>query len=209
MRDAVYDVVEFMRAMGQSVRDRPSLTTPAEAALRAELIAEEAAETVQALESGDLVGIADGCIDLIYVAIGCLAAHGIEPSCVWDEVHRANMAKTSGPTRADGKKLKPPGWEPPDVAGALDAQPGLNAAYPTGSRRLLPLIQWAEQFSARAEFERNRLLNAVVRRDPSGDGPDPHTVHLAPTRSFPTRGEADRYVDAVVRRLAADDVTQE
>lgn len=130
MRDATIDVVDFMRAMGQCVRDRPGLASAAETALRAELINEEAAETVRALESGDLVGIADGCIDLIYVAIGCMLAHGIDPQCVWDAVHKANMAKASGPVRPDGKRLKPPGWTPPDVASALDAQANVTDVYP-------------------------------------------------------------------------------
>ena len=157
MRDAVYDVVEFMRAMGQLVRDRPSLASGAETALRAELIAEEAAETVRALESGDLVEIADGCIDLIYVAIGCLLAHGIDPSRVWDEVHRANMAKSSGPVRPDGKRLKPPGWTPPDVSAVLDAQPGLDAVYPS------PRGSTGAEIAAAAIDESIRLLFPATR----------------------------------------------
>lgn len=32
----------------------------------------------------------------------------------WEEVQRANMAKVGGPIRADGKRLKPPGWRGPD-----------------------------------------------------------------------------------------------
>ncbi len=39
----------------------------------------------------------------------------------WDEVHRSNMAKVGGPIRGDGKRLKPEGWTPPDVAGVLAA----------------------------------------------------------------------------------------
>jgi predicted HAD superfamily Cof-like phosphohydrolase len=30
-------------------------------------------------------------------------------------VHEANMKKVSGEVRADGKRLKPPGWKPPDI----------------------------------------------------------------------------------------------
>jgi hypothetical protein len=32
------------------------------------------------------------------------------------------MAKVGGPVRPDGKKLKPEGWQPPDIAGILRAQ---------------------------------------------------------------------------------------
>jgi predicted HAD superfamily Cof-like phosphohydrolase len=38
------------------------------------------------------------------------------------EVHRANMHKTDGPRRADGKQLKPEGWRPADVRAVLAGQ---------------------------------------------------------------------------------------
>lgn len=47
---------------------------------------------------------------------------------LWQDVHRANMAKTTGPVRADGKRLKPEGWQPPDIAGVLRVQGWENAA---------------------------------------------------------------------------------
>lgn len=34
----------------------------------------------------------------------------------WDEVQRANMDKVGGAVREDGKRLKPPGWRPPNHA---------------------------------------------------------------------------------------------
>lgn len=47
---------------------------------------------------------------------------GIDLRPVWSEVHAANMRKTTGPVREDGKRLKPEGWQPPDIAGVLRAQ---------------------------------------------------------------------------------------
>lgn len=35
------------------------------------------------------------------------------------EIHRTNMAKLGGERRADGKIMKPQGWTPPDLHGAL------------------------------------------------------------------------------------------
>lgn len=87
--------------------------------MRAELIREEAAETVKAIEDGDLVAAIDGLCDLLYVTYGAAVEWGIDLAPFWDEVHRTNMAKVGGPTRGDGKKLKPPGWTPPDIAGIL------------------------------------------------------------------------------------------
>lgn len=110
------DVEEFHRALGIPVGDTPALRRPK---LRAELIREEAAETVAAIEQGDLVGALDGLCDLLCVVYGAAAEFGVDLAPFWDEVHRSNLAKVGGPERADGKKLKPPGWTPPDIAGVL------------------------------------------------------------------------------------------
>lgn len=101
----------------------PDSTTPAirRPELRAELIREEAEETCAAILRGDLIGAIDGICDLLAVTYGAGAEFGIDVAPFWDEVHRTNMAKAGGPMRADGKRLKPPGWTPPDIAGLLAA----------------------------------------------------------------------------------------
>jgi predicted HAD superfamily Cof-like phosphohydrolase len=111
------DVEDFHLALDVPVCHTPAIRRPE---LRAELIAEEAIETVRAIERRDLVGSIDGMCDLLCVVYGTAAEFGIDLAPFWDEVHRTNMAKRGGPTRADGKKLKPDGWEPPDIAGILD-----------------------------------------------------------------------------------------
>lgn len=101
-------------------------TTPAirRPELRAELIREEAAETVAAILHGDLIESIDGMCDLLAVVYGTAAEFGIDLAPFWDEVHRTNMAKAGGPVRADGKRLKPSGWTPPDIAGVLKREYG-------------------------------------------------------------------------------------
>ncbi len=68
-----------------------------------------------------MVEIADGIIDAIYVLVGAGVTLGMPLRKVWDEVQRSNMAKVEGGIRRreDGKILKPEGWTPPDIAGAL------------------------------------------------------------------------------------------
>lgn len=119
MRSLLADVRAFHEAMEIPVESSPTLATHDRRRLRGDLIAEEAEETVCALDSGDLVEIADGLADLIYVAVGTALELGIPLDRVWDEVHRSNMAKRGGPVRADGKQLKPEGWQPPDIARAI------------------------------------------------------------------------------------------
>ena len=79
-----------------------------------------------AMGQGDLVEIADGLADLIYVLIGTSIAYGIDLEPIWDEVHKTNMAKVGGGVRGDGKILKPEGWEPPEIERLLVAQLSLE-----------------------------------------------------------------------------------
>lgn len=101
--------------------------------LRAELIFEEARETIHALgfelavddETGELgmvqvaepdwPAVADGLCDLTYVTLGAAVEAGFSLSPFFHEVHRSNMLKVGGGHREDGKQLKPEGWEPPRI----------------------------------------------------------------------------------------------
>mgnify|MGYP003344153595 CR=1 FL=1 len=60
--------------------------------------------------------------DLIYVVLGTLIEFGVTPAqfeLAFRAVHESNMAKEGGATRADGKILKPEGWEPPNIEECL------------------------------------------------------------------------------------------
>lgn len=70
----------------------------------------------------DLPALADAWADLDYVIEGARLEFGIAGAPIAAEVHRANMAKVGGPIRDDGKRLKPPGWAPPDIEGVLKRQ---------------------------------------------------------------------------------------
>jgi predicted HAD superfamily Cof-like phosphohydrolase len=70
----------------------------------------------------DIVSIADALADIVYVACGTALTYGIPFDRVFAEVHRSNMTKfgPDGPyLRADGKVMKGPDYEPPDIAGCL------------------------------------------------------------------------------------------
>jgi predicted HAD superfamily Cof-like phosphohydrolase len=116
--------------------------------LRAKLLMEETAETVAALgfhvdakiwEPGEpgsgthrkvaeynvdaaesLVEVIDGLCDIVYVALGTAATFGVDLDPFFREVQRSNMAKAGGERREDGKRLKPPGWTPPEIERILD-----------------------------------------------------------------------------------------
>ena len=115
-------VREFHEAFGCAIGEEPSQPL---LRLRQRLIREERREFVEAFRSGDVEAIARELADLAYVTYGTAASLGIDLDSAIGAVHAANMAKL-GPDgrpilRADGKVMKPSGWEPPDMSGALPA----------------------------------------------------------------------------------------
>jgi predicted HAD superfamily Cof-like phosphohydrolase len=121
VRDVIKDVAAFHRATDTPVRDRPRVISADRMNLRWRLIDEEVnTELVAAMAAKSLSDIADS----IYVLVGTALEYGIPLDRVWAAVQAANMAKVDPVTglvrkRTDGTILKPNGWLPPDVAGAL------------------------------------------------------------------------------------------
>lgn len=116
-------VREFHRATGATIGDTPAVL---DAELRADLIQEEAGEFVDALffhgKEPDFIAAIDAMADLLYVVYGAAVTFGIDLDPFFAEVHRSNMTKVGGPARADGKRLKPDTYEPPNLLPILNAQ---------------------------------------------------------------------------------------
>ena len=140
-------VREFHETFGVPVLHRPNAAALEERGeLRLALIEEEVRELVEAVEAVDLIETADALADLVYVAFGAALEFGLALDDVIAEVHRSNMTKLwygsdmgyaiehpdhpahsfSGDDvrgyvvyREDGKVLKPPTWEAPDIEGVL------------------------------------------------------------------------------------------
>jgi predicted HAD superfamily Cof-like phosphohydrolase len=109
-----FDMVrEFHQKVGQPDSPSPDISQHRE--LRLSLIGEELKELRDALEADDVIAVADGLADLMYVVIGSALQWGIPLERVFAEVHRSNMTKGDGPRRPDGKILKGPGYTPPDL----------------------------------------------------------------------------------------------
>jgi predicted HAD superfamily Cof-like phosphohydrolase len=135
-------VQEFHRAFKVPMLDLPEIPEADRVRLRLDLIQEEHTELVEAVARQYLPDIAQELADLIYVCYGMAEEFGLPLDEVLEEVHRANMDKlwdgyaeaSEHPEmhsmraagngrwavyREDGKVLKPPGHQKPNVAKVL------------------------------------------------------------------------------------------
>jgi NTP pyrophosphatase (non-canonical NTP hydrolase) len=120
------DVRTFQEVCGQATRHTvgdSGLEPPSHLAiLYRALVEEEFTELMDEWDAGNIVGVADGAGDLIWVVLGLCNALGINISPVWDEIRASNMSKTvDGKVirRDDGKILKPDTYFKPNIAKAL------------------------------------------------------------------------------------------
>jgi predicted HAD superfamily Cof-like phosphohydrolase len=118
-------VAQFHRTFGVVIQDKPTLSNPSINLLRYDLLKEELSELLWAINGGDKVAVLDALTDLQYVLDGAYLALGFGSvkEAAFEIVHASNMAKL-GPDgkpilRADGKILKPEGWQPPDLSGLI------------------------------------------------------------------------------------------
>ncbi len=110
-------VREFHQATGCLVCDKPTFPDLATRKLRHRLIAEELEELLTSEAKRDLTEVADALGDLLYVVLGTCVSYGIDIEPVFNEIHRSNMTKTKdGYLREDGKYMKGPSYEPPEIA---------------------------------------------------------------------------------------------
>jgi len=127
-------VREFHEAFDIPIRDTPAADI-GESDLRVRLLREEVREYSDAVAAGDLVEVADGLADIVYVVFGTALAHGIDLDAVLEEVHRSNMSKLGEDGRPlfrdDGKVLKGPRYFRPDIAGVL-SEPATKVKHPHG-----------------------------------------------------------------------------
>ena len=135
---------KMMFVAGQGTPSQPTVPDEPTALLRARIILEEALEAVDALgvtasfipgmtnspvlelkknirlefdHEPDLVAIADACADISVVTIGTLVTCGIPDNGLLELVDNNNMTKFKDGVLKDanGKFLKPDGWEPPNI----------------------------------------------------------------------------------------------
>tara|TARA_B100001121_G_scaffold275366_1_gene263837 strand:+ start:1601 stop:1972 length:372 start_codon:yes stop_codon:yes gene_type:complete len=109
----------FMKTFGQEVKDKPSFSTDKINKLRLNLIKEELSELTEAMNSRDLLEVADALTDILYVTYGAGHAFGIDLDKCFEEVQNSNMSKldeNGKPIYNEvGKVMKGPNYIKPNL----------------------------------------------------------------------------------------------
>ena len=115
------DVAAFMTAGEQNISGRLSLEGD-QANLYMNLISEEYQETLAAFKSNDMIEVADGLADMVWVIMGMCNSCGIDFDSVWQEVKASNMSKFPGGKaikNEHGKIMKPESYFKPNIKKVL------------------------------------------------------------------------------------------
>lgn len=119
-------VKQFHKTFEQPVHDQPKLDDENVNALRLDLLYEELIELRVALDNHDPVATLDALTDLQYVLDGAYLSLGLHrwKMAALAEIQRSNMTKLDMQglpiKRFDGKILKGPLYEPPDLKKVLN-----------------------------------------------------------------------------------------
>ena len=116
------DVEDFMESGQQDFPDLQGMTSK-QAKLYMDLITEEYNETWRAFNvDKDVVEVADGLADMVWVIMGMASTLDIPFDKVWNEVQASNMSKfVNGKVvkNSDGKIMKPEGYFRPNIGDIL------------------------------------------------------------------------------------------
>ena len=117
-------VKTFMETFGQEVKKKPSFNTEKVNSLRYDLIKEELDELKVAMESKDLLEVADALTDILYVTYGAGHAFGIDLDKCFEEVQSSNMSKLGKDGKPiydeSGKVMKGPKYFKPNLTKFLN-----------------------------------------------------------------------------------------
>jgi predicted HAD superfamily Cof-like phosphohydrolase len=116
-----FDVKDFQQKFSQIVNEKPVHLTKRKLEERLKFMQEELDEFEAGVIEQDLAQQADALVDIVYVALGTAVMLGLPWNELWNDVHRANMAKVPGQTHRGNlvDVMKPEGWVGPKTVEIL------------------------------------------------------------------------------------------
>lgn len=120
MTRELFQVLQFHEAFKMPIGQKPEPIADDRAEMRQRILQEEIDELAKAVQEKDMVEIADGVCDAIYILLGTAIEYGFYDRLeqMFSEVHRSNMSKLKDGQpvyREDGKVIKGPDFSPPDL----------------------------------------------------------------------------------------------
>ncbi len=120
--EIIDNVREFHDSFGIENKKSPTVEVSDEIKLlRYKLMREENEEYLEAVQSADLVEVADALGDMLYILCGTILSHGMQHKIVdvFEEIQKSNMSKLDADGkpiyRSDGKVLKSDLYFKPDI----------------------------------------------------------------------------------------------
>ena len=114
----------FMKTFGQEIKIKASFSSEKVHKLRIDLIEEELNELKQAMETKNLVEVADALTDILYVTYGAGHAFGINLDKCFSEVQNSNMSKLDKNQKPIfnemGKVMKGPDYFKPNIKKVIE-----------------------------------------------------------------------------------------
>lgn len=126
MEKQIKQVREFREVFNIGANTVPTLVPLEQAHLHHKLLLEEVQEYKEAVDTHDIIEVADAITDIMYLAIGAAIHHGLSDKLeeLFTEVQRSNMSKLDANGkpiyRPDGKIMKSSLFSEPDIAKILN-----------------------------------------------------------------------------------------
>ena len=116
MIDYLEGVKDFHKAFELPIGEQPKNISGHAFVNRIRLITEELSEYCEAVGKDDIVKIADGLGDLLWVVFGTAVEHGLPMDKIFEQIIVSNMSKKDGHLDESGKWIKPDNYKPVDLS---------------------------------------------------------------------------------------------